>query len=265
MAWAILPDNQPGAWMPHLPRLPRVLAPAVPPGMTVLVLADRGLWSPRLWRRIRELHWHPLPRVRDATTFAPIGARRQSARTRVPGPGHAWVGVGTAFKARHVRRTGTLIVVWAEGEPCPWVLLTDLPPARVGIAWYGLRVWIERGFRALKRFGWQWQYTRRTAPDRVARHWLVLAVATLWTVAIGTRVDDALIARLPPARLRAPRPLSRRRPRCHSIFRLGLTTFRRLLLGGRLWRRLWLSPEPLPDPPPNLQITDHLAPLSQPT
>src|SRR5690349_15023675 len=37
--------------------------PAVPPGWTVLVPADRGLWSPRLWRRIRRLGWHPLLRT----------------------------------------------------------------------------------------------------------------------------------------------------------------------------------------------------------
>jgi hypothetical protein len=40
-------------------------------------------------------------------------------------------------------------------------------------------MWIEFGFRALKGLGWRWERTRRTDPDRVARHWLVLAVATL--------------------------------------------------------------------------------------
>jgi hypothetical protein len=255
VAWAILPANKPGAWMPQLLRLLRVLAPAVPPRMTVLVLADRGLWSPRLWKRLRDLGWHPLLRVRDATTFAPIGQRRQDARALVPGPGHAWIGAGTAFKHRTVRRSGTLIVVWAADQPDPWILLTDLPPERVGVAWYALRVWIELGFRALKRLGWQWQHTRRTDPDRVARHWLVLAVATLCTIAIGTRVEDANRAGVPPARLHAPRALLPARPRRVSIFRLGLTTLRALLLRGRLWRTLWLAPEPLPDPPPSLQIT----------
>ncbi len=61
---------------------------------------------------------------------------------------------------------------------------------------YGLRVWIEQGFRPLKRIGWPWQHTRRTDPARVDRHWLVLAVATLWVLAHGTRVGKA--------RLRAP-------------------------------------------------------------
>ena len=54
VAWAVPPGNAPGAWMGPILRLLRRLRPAVPPGWTVLVLADRGLWSPRLWRRIRQ-------------------------------------------------------------------------------------------------------------------------------------------------------------------------------------------------------------------
>ena len=55
---------------------------------------------------------------------------------------------------------------------------------------YGLRVWIEQGFRILKREGWD---GRRTDPERVDRHWLVMAVATLQVLAHGTRVEDAAL------------------------------------------------------------------------
>ena len=201
VAWHLLPANQPGAWMPPILRLLRWLRPAVPPGMTVLVLADQGLWSPRLWKRIRQLGWHPVMRVQDTIRFQPAGQRRRAvARELVPGPGHAWVGAGVAFKDRPLRRAGTLAVVWDAGQAEPWVVLTDLPPERIGVAWYGLRIWVELGFRVLKGVGWQWQRTRRTDPARVARHWLVLAVATLWTVAVGTRVEDAAWRGVPPPR-----------------------------------------------------------------
>jgi hypothetical protein len=109
----------------------------------------------------------------------------------VSGPGQAWVGKATVFKERKRRRCGTLIVVWAAGEEEPWVLLTDLAPEKVGVWWYSLRTWVELGFRALKGVGWQWQKTRRTDPERVARHWLVLAVAMVWVLAYGTRAEDA--------------------------------------------------------------------------
>jgi Transposase DDE domain len=257
IAWHILPANQKGAWMGPILRRLRQVAPAVPARMTVLVHADCGLWSPRLWKRIRDLGWHPLLRVRKETTFAPAGQRRQRAVDLVPGPGHAWVGRGVAFKHRTVRRAGTLIVVWGTEHAEPWIVLTDLAPQCVGVAWYGLRIWVELGFRALKGVGWQWQQTRRTDPERVARHWLVLAVATLWVVACGTRVEEARAAGVPPARLRTPRPAPKVQRRKVSVFRLGLAWLRQQVARGRVWQRLWLTPEPWPDPPSGLAIVRH--------
>ena len=119
------------------------------------------------------------------------------------------------------RLTVTLIAVWTEEQKEPWVVVTDLPPARVGVGWYALRMWVELGFRALKGLGWQWQRSRRTDPARVARHWLVLAVASLWVLAHGTRVEDAHGRGLPPARPRAPPPpppAAHTRPRRIGLF-----------------------------------------------
>jgi hypothetical protein len=143
------------------------------------------------------------------------------------------------------------------------VLLTDLPPERVGPAWYGLRAWIELGFRALKGVGWHWERTRRTNPDRVARHWLVLAVATLWVLAYGTRVEDAALRGVAPANLRtAPTPPPATFRRRLSVFLIGVSRLRyQLLRLRRLWTRLWLVPDPWPVPPPGLVLTSVLTPL----
>jgi hypothetical protein len=266
VAWHVLPANQPGAWMAPLLRLLRLLRPAVPVRWRVIVLADRGLWSPRLYKRIRDLGWHALLRLQDDILFQPVGQRRQRARQLLGGPGHGWIGRGTAFKNAPQRRVGTLVALWAEGEREPWLLLTDLPPERVGLCWYGLRIWIELGFRALKGMGWQWQRTRRTDPTRTARHWLVLAVATLWAAAVGTRAEDAARRGRLPTTLRAPvPPPSRGRPRPCSIIRQGLTWLREQIRQRRLWCVLWLSPEPWPEPPPQLTITYHGLPPYCPT
>jgi hypothetical protein len=263
VAWHVWPANQPGAWMPHCLRLRRLLRPVVPPTMAVLVLADRGLWRPRVWKRIRQLGWHPVLRLQATVSFQPLGERRRRACELVPGPGSAWVGRGVAFQARPIRRVGTLVVVWAADQPAPWVVLTDIPHARVGIGWDGLRAWIESGFRALKGVGWQWQHTRRTEPTRVAGHWLVLAVAMLWVLAYCTRVEAAALQGIPVAALRSPPPRpapdSRPggRPRRVSLFRLGLSWLCTTLAHGYLWRRLWLLPAPWPVPLPPMVITYH--------
>ena len=52
VAWRIMRANQPGAWMDPIVELLRELAPAVPKEMTVIVLCDRGLTSPKLWQQI---------------------------------------------------------------------------------------------------------------------------------------------------------------------------------------------------------------------
>ena len=262
VAWVVLPHRGKGAWLPHLERLLALLAPVVPPSMTVLVMTDRGLWSPRLWRAIKENGWHPLMRIRPDATFAPAGERRQRARELVPGAGWCWVGQGVAYKEAAKRLEATLVVVWGQDQAGPWLLLTDLAPDEVGGSWYGLRVWIELGFRALKSFGWHWERTRRTDPARIARHWLALAVATLLTLAVGTRLEDAAARGLPPGHLRRPRS-SRLLPalaRDRSVFARGLDRLHRLVLRGqRWWRALWLRPEAWPDPPESLTLIRHVA------
>jgi hypothetical protein len=259
VAWQILPANEKGPWLSPILDLLHPLAPVVPQNMTVLVLADRGLWSPRLWTEINSLGWHPLMRIRGDTVFQSAGGTRLPAIKLVPGPGHAWVGRGTAFRAARKHRWGTLVVVWGEAQTEPWLVLTDLAPEDVGVCWYGLRVWIELGFRALKGVGWQWQHTRRTNPDRVARHWLVLAVAMLWVLAYGTRAEDAAALGLPPGQLRRPPPDPRWvQQRKTSLFRQGWSWLTRQLLRGQLWRRLWLAPEPWPAIPHQLHVIYHV-------
>jgi hypothetical protein len=257
VAWEVLPANRPGAWMEPILGLVARLVPAVPADWTVLVLTDRGLWSNRLWDGLRGHGWHPVMRVRREATFAPLGHPRRRADALIPGPGHAWVGAGTAFKERVKRRRGTLIVTWATGADEPWLVLTDRPPGGVGVCWYGLRVWTELGFRALKGVGWHWQRTRRTEPDRVARHWLVLAVASIWAMGVGTRAEDAAWRGVAPANLRTPvPPPAAPPPRTLSVMRRGPHWLRWLLLRARrLWRHLWLAPEPWPTAPPGLVIT----------
>ena len=130
--------------------------------------------------------------------------------------------------------------------------------------WYALRFWIELGFKAITSLGWQWQKTRRTDPARISRHWLALLVATLLALAYGTRVEDANDRKLAPGNLRTP-PRTPSPQRCHpwrrpvrtvNVIRHGVAWRRRLLHQGRVW----LLPEPWPEPKPQMHITCHSPP-----
>ena len=255
VAWHLKTGGQPGPWMPDLCALLDRLGPAVPADMTVRVLCDRGLQSPDLWAAIHRQGWHPYMRYDQHITFQATTGPRGPAWRFVAREGQYTVTAGKAFRER--KRRCTLIVLWVPGQENPWVLLTDEAPAAVKLGAYGMRVWIEQGFRTLKRMGWQWHRTRRTDPARVDRHWLVLAVATLWVLAHGTRVEEAHLRGLAPGRVRRP-PLepaaARHRPL--SVFLLGWGQALRLLHRGYGWTRVWLQPLPGPDPPGELEWMD---------
>ena len=72
------------------------------------------------------------------------------------------------------------------------MILTDLPPEASTACWYGLRAWIEQGFKITKRVCWQWQRTHMTQPERAARLWLAVAVATLWLLSVGGEADATI-------------------------------------------------------------------------
>jgi len=247
VAWVVLPGNTPRAWRREWLRLLRRLGPAVPAGWTVIVLADRGLYARWLYRRIVRLGWHPFLRVNAGGTFRSTGQARYAPLWSFATAGGSWLGTGTAFQGPARRLVCTLLVRWADGCAQPWLILTDLPPDAADPCWYGMRSWIERGFKLTKRAGWQWQATRVTDPDRAARLWLAVAVATLWLVSIGGEADAALSPSTIPALPTPPRrPHSAARPRLVSVFRRGLALLLAALLNDQPLPTGRFRPEPWP-------------------
>jgi hypothetical protein len=254
VAWTILVGQQKTTWRQHWLRMLRQVHPAIPTDWTVLVLADRGLYASWLFRRIVRLGWHPFLRINQGAKFRPAGqARWYGLNDLVSQVGMRWRGRGTAFKSSGRRLPCTLVSWWGEGHEQPWFILTDLAPAGCDASWYALRAWCEQGFKCTKRGGWQWQHTRMTDPDRAARLWLALAVATLWMVSVGTdrevgpAPDGPDFPDLQDILGLMTQPASRRR---HRLFRLGwLWLLVQLVMLHPLPLPRRLIPEPWPDIP----------------
>ena len=220
----------------------------------MIVLADRGLYAPWLFRRIVRLGWHPFLRINTGGTFRPAGTPCfRPLKSFVPEPGTRWRGRGTAFQKAGRQVECTLLALWEDGYKDPWLILTDLPPEASDAAWYGLRAWIAQGFKITKRAGWQWHRTRMRDPDRAARLWLAVAVATLWLRSVGGAEDETIPAStlLDVTALCPGRPRTRRatRLRLVSVFRQGWVTLLVALLRQEPLPEGRFVPEPWPAVP----------------
>jgi hypothetical protein len=251
VAWKVVEATRAGAWRPHWIALFAALDGCIPADWTVIVLADRGLYARWLFTTIQARGWHPYLRINRQGHYRPAGAPTfrplSQVVTRV---GQAWAGVVTCFATPERQLACTLLARWDAGYRDPWLVLTDLPPSAADVAWYGLRAWIECGFKDSKRGGWQWHQTKMTSPGRAERLWLVIAVATLWTVSVGCAAEVALpvpvLAELPAQHVARRHASGRPRPREVSCFRRGRLVLIAALCGGQELPLGQLIPEPWP-------------------
>jgi hypothetical protein len=233
IAWKVFAFDQQSEWKPEWLALLAHFQNVIPANWLVIVLADRGLYADWLFAAICQLGWHPYLRINANGKYRAEGSSQFLPLTLLANRvGCHWTGKVTCFKNKPVK--GTLLVAWGDSYQDAWLILTDLLPDQAQIAWYSLRAWIECGFKYTKRGGWQWQATRMTDPHRAERHWLVMAVATLWAVSVGDAVDLQLPASsFDPLPLAPPRSRKRSQPRLLSCFRQGWLTILAFLLSHR--------------------------------
>ena len=254
VVWVVLSATAKQAWRREWLRMLRQVHRAVPRSWTVIVLADRGLYARWLFRRITRVGWHPFLRINTGGTLRSTGqVRGVPLKTLVPEPGTTWQGTGSAFKGRHRQLHCTLLAWWEPGDKDPWLILTDLPPEARTVCGYGVRAWIEQGFKITKRAGWQWQRTHMTPPERAARRWLAVAVATLWLLSVGGEADEPSPAStVLDVTALVPQPARTRRAtrlRLVSVFRRGWTLIVVALLDQTPLPMGRFVPEPWPAVP----------------
>jgi hypothetical protein len=189
VAWKILKAGEKHAWKPEWQALLKRFRGLLPAGWTVIVLADRGLYAKWLFEAIVALGWHPFLRVNGQGLFRPEGWFHWRPLSSFVPKGKRWQGRGTAFNGKKSQLNCTLLAYWGEGHEDPWLVLTDLAPDCADACWYGLRAWIEQGFKRCKRGGWQWQYTRMDDPARAERLWMAMAIATWWLLSVGGEAE----------------------------------------------------------------------------
>ena len=262
VAWVVVTAHQQGSWRPHWEGLFSLLAPQVPADWTVIVLADRGLYARWLFVHLQGLGWHPFLRINQGGKVRPLGCGGfRPLQSLVPTVGTTWSGVVDCFVNPAGRLRCVLLAGWSAPHADPWLVLTDLPPEAADVVWYSMRFWIECGFKDTKRGGWHWEQTKMTDPARASRHWLAIAVATLWVVSVGGEADATLpvsnLEALPVLHVARRQPRRRGQPRLLSCFRHGVLCILVALVDGRPLPLGRFIPESWPAQPPGV-VTFHV-------
>jgi hypothetical protein len=219
VAWTITKGNEEGQWNSHWFAMLKAIKASVPNNYMVIVMTDRGLYSPKLYKHIVKLRWHPLMRINAKGYFKEGGKPFQPIKSFAKAPNTSWQGRGLAFKNN--RLECTLIAHWEAGEQEPWFIISDLLPESSDACLYGMRYWIEHGFRLIKSGFFQWNKTKMEDPERASRVWLVISVSMIWVVSVGGEVDESIPASTIPDITDNPIRIKRRQM---SICRLGWVT-----------------------------------------
>lgn len=213
LAWVCLPGNHP--WpegqVSLIADLLAGVAAGLPPGITPVVQADRGIGnSSRLMAEVEALGWHFLFRVNSSSYLELTDGQRVKLCDLVQ-PGKSWSGQGILFPTR--RSTPLYVHLrWSRSMSEAWCLATNAPTLEA--RHYALRMWQEESFRDLKSGGWNWQRSQVYEVSHANRLVLALVLAYAWTLSLGTSVIRSSKS------LR--RQLARGRRHRLSVFRLGL-------------------------------------------
>lgn len=246
LGWRIMPQQT--TWPEKLDVLfPAMATPvhaALPPGVVVTVVADRGLAGPTLIDASAALGWEVALRLKTgggtATLCRVADGPEQPVATLPTRPGQRWHAPAVIFKDAGWR-PGFLTIRWDRAATEPLVLFSTRPGGPARIREYRRRMLAEASFQDCKTRGWQLERSKLAA-DRLERLLIALALAFWWAHGLGLRAIHA------GHRRRFDRPDRRDL----SVIRLGRRWLADLLLQDRRpplpfrqppagWRFRWLA------------------------
>ncbi len=247
LAWALWPQRQPlqdGAYWTQVETVLAQVAALLPPGLPVVIVADRAYDVPAFVDRVAAYGWHWVVRCKahGAMRFRDRCGRehamRALTRRHLPRAGCRWKGRGQVFKGAGWR-DASVVGLWGHGQQEPLVVLSDLAAQWRVLRLYRRRFWIEPGFRNDKRRGWQWEDSQVQGLAHQERLLLALAWASLVMLCLGAQAAAAQVAGR-----RAGRRPPRRCPEHAraSLFTLGLQRARHWLYHPAALTLCWHLP-----------------------
>jgi DDE family transposase len=225
LGWRVMPQQT--TWPEKMEALfPAMATPvqaALPAGVVVTVVADRGLVGHKLVDACQRLGWHVALRLKTGGGEATLARLADGAEQRVATlpthPGQRWRAPAAIFKDAGWR-DGYLTIRWDRDAAEPLVLFSTRPGGPDRVREYRRRMLAEASFQDAKTRGWQLERSKLAA-DRLERLLIALALALAfwWAHGLGLRV----------IRSGHRRRFDRRDRRDLSVIRLGRRWFADLL------------------------------------
>lgn len=178
IAWHVRRADARGEWNPIWYELFEQIAPILS-GYEVYMLADSGLRSKAVFERVKARGWHNVMRIYPQGNYRLRGTDQWRPLKELARRGMSPKVIQVdCYKGDPI--SCTLIVMWASASDKPCLLITDLAPKLIRHHVYRLRMWIECGFKDLKRGGLRWEQSKIQCPRRMERLLLVMAVCTFY-------------------------------------------------------------------------------------
>ncbi len=187
VAWHVRRADARGEWNPIWYQLFDRIAPILS-DYEVYMLADGGLRSKAVFERVKAYGWHCVMRIYPQGSYRLRGTHpwRQLNELAQRGMSPKVMPVD-CYKGNPI--VCTLIVMWTSQSDKPCLLITDLAPKAIHHHIYSLRMWIECGFKDLKRGGLRWEQSKIQCPQRMERSLLVMAVTTFYLLRQANHVS----------------------------------------------------------------------------
>jgi hypothetical protein len=163
------------------------LREALPPGVEVLILADRGFGDQKLFKFMQALEFHFLIRFRGDIYVTDASGERRKAKEWLSPSGRPVTLRGAKVTAEECP-VETVVCVWDREMKEPWCLASDLKLSGAkAVKRYGRRFTIEEAFRDLKdgRYGMGLSATHIGDPARRDRLVFIAAMAVYLLTLLG--------------------------------------------------------------------------------
>lgn len=219
LVWTTWPANQPLVGERFWERVARLLdeaATLLPPGIPIIVVADRAFGTPAFTDRVAAHGWDWLVRVQDQTVYRDRQGREGQVGQLVRLRNQRKKLRGQVFK-KAGWRAASVVVYWGRRHKKPLCLASSLPPSWLLIQLYRQRFPIEATFRDYKSYGWRWEQGQVDDSPHLQRLLVGMAIATWVALLTGTWRAQQLLQQ-PPTGHRHTRPWEAKM----SLFTLGL-------------------------------------------